>query len=534
MATGYVEVQIDGQPLDQFSQNAILEKVDVTQELNRHWWCDIRCRQTEDQRFPVEAALGKDLQVIAYDDDNNPNYLFSGMVLEAELEYEIYGSYAARLTGVSKTYNMDLAKRQKYYPDGKNKLDVIASDTTGRAGLSAAGDIPSMQFPNPIVQWGETDFNLLVRSADDCVRFVHPSATDPSQVEMKHKFGDGPTLQWRTEDQLIGFKISGKVQPPSMDGAHYDFLEGLSQDYQQLTGAPAFLGGAPQMVSVMQSQSAAVLKPGYVVQRRGVRELSEYKVLCGKESMRALETGVGAYGNSLVPAVQAGNQVTIAGLDDNANGSYGVTKAVHHWTPPGGYTNEFWCTASAEYKDEVRPMNNPWYGVVIARVFNNNDPEKLGRIMVQYFWQEETQTFWARMMTPHAGSSRGFLFVPEVGDEVVVAFEDGDPERPIILGCLWNKPNTPPTEDFWSGGAEYSNDNVKRIFTKSGHRIQLIDTDGKESIVIATPKHIKVAMIENTDENGRATLLLHSDGDIILDAGGRIHCKSPFFSREVG
>ncbi|HUA83759.1 MAG TPA: phage baseplate assembly protein V [Bryobacteraceae bacterium] len=533
MANAYVEVLIGGQTLSEFSQGVLMQQVNVVQEINRHWWCHVSCRQTEDQRFPIEGSLGKDLQVIAYDEDQNPTYLFSGFVLEAEMEYEIYGSFTAQLTGVSKTYNMDLAKRQKYYPVGKNTLAAVASDTTGRAGLSAAGDIPGYLFPNPLVQWGETDFNLLVRTADDCVRFIHPNPSDAGQIEVKNQFGDGPTLQWRTEDQLMGFKISGKLQAPTMDGAHYDFLEGLSEDYQQVAGAPVFLGGAPQMVSTMQSQSAAVLKPGYVVNRRGIRQLSQYKALCGRESMRGLETGAGAYGNSLVPAVQAGNKVIIAGLDDNANGTYGVTKVVHQWTS-AGYTNQFWCTASAEYKDEVRPTNNPWYGVVIARVFDNNDPEKLGRIQVQYFWQEENQTFWARMMTPHAGSARGFLFVPEVGDEVVVAFEDGDPERPIIMGCLWNKPNTPPTEDFWSGGEEYSNDDIKRIFTKSGHRIQFVDKDGKESIVIATPKHIKVAMIENTDENGRATLLLQSDGDIILDAGGRIHCKSPFFSREVG
>src|ERR1700751_3371643 len=107
MATAYLQVQIDGQPLYEFSDKVLMEQVDFIQEINKHWWCYVRCRQTEDQRFPIEDSLGKDLQVIAYDEDQNETYLFSGFVLEAELEYEIYGSYTARLTAVSKTYHMD-------------------------------------------------------------------------------------------------------------------------------------------------------------------------------------------------------------------------------------------------------------------------------------------------------------------------------------------------------------------------------------------------------------------------------------------
>jgi type VI secretion system secreted protein VgrG len=529
MAAAYVRVDIDGKPIYEFSEDVLLEQVDVIQEINQHWWCYVRCRQTEDKRFPIEDSLGKDLQVIAFDEDENQTYLFSGMVLDAELEYEIYGSYTARLTGVSKTYNMDVATRQKYYDFGQNTLPNVASETTGRANLTVGGG-GGGSFPMPLVQWGETDFRFLVRTADDAVFWVSPNEQDAEVVDLKKDFEAGPTLQWRAEDQLMSFRVRGKLGSPAMDGAHYNPLQGLSKYYNEVKGEPAFFDGASHMVSKVKSQSDTKHKPGYVSDRRGPLDLDGYHELLQKEMKRAIQTSVIGYGVSLNPGVGAGKKVVIQGLVD-ADGTYGVTKVAHHWKPDG-YTNEFWCTASSEYRNPERPKSNPWYGVVVARVFDNNDPEKLGRIKVQYIWQEQGQTFWARMMTPHAGGDRGFMFIPEIGDEVVVAFEDGDPERPILLGCLWNKPDKPPTEDFW--GEEYGNDDVKRIVTRSGHRIQLVDKEGKESIVIATPKHIKVAMIENTDENGRATLLLHSDGDIIIDAGGRIHCKSTFFSREVG
>jgi uncharacterized protein involved in type VI secretion and phage assembly len=138
------------------------------------------------------------------------------------------------------------------------------------------------------------------------------------------------------------------------------------------------------------------------------------------------------------------------------------------------------------------------------------------------------------MITPHAGGERGFMFMPEAGDEVVVAFEDGDVERPVVLGSVWNAVDQAPRKEFWGGELE-AND-VKRIVTKSGNRVQFVDKKGKESMVLATPKDLKISLIESTDETGRPMLTLHSaNGDILLSApNGRIHFHSKSFSREVG
>ncbi|HUA20138.1 MAG TPA: phage baseplate assembly protein V [Bryobacteraceae bacterium] len=534
MATAYVLVNIDGQALYDFSPGAVLEQVDVTQEINQHWTCFVQCRQTEDQRFPIEDSLGKDLQVIAVADDGTQTYLFNGFLLDVELEYEIFGSYVARLSGVTKTYHMDVAPRQNYYDYGTNTLENIAKKTTEVAGLTA--NIATTRFPAayeypvPAVQWGETDYRFLIRLADHLLVWLVPNAQDGTTVDLLDNFGSGPTLGWRAEDQLLSFRLRGKLASAANDGAHYNPLKALSQVFTDVKGEYEFLSGAADMVAKVKDQSLAVHKNGYITDRREMTELEYYKVLLAKEVNRAIQSSAIGQGVSLDPTVAAGKKVTIQGLT-NAEGDYGVTKVLHQWTP-NGYTNQFWCMASSEYRDPTPPPKKQWYGVVIGRVVDNNDPQKLGRIQLQYFWQEQNQTSWARMMMPHTGSQRGIYFMPEVGDEVVVAFEDGDPERPIVLGCLWNATDTPPTEDYWGG--EYANNDVKRIMTKSGHRIQLVDKQGKESISIATPTHLKIAMVESSDENGRPTMTLHSDGDIILSATGRIHLKSAFFSREVG
>ena len=157
----------------------------------------------------------------------------------------------------------------------------------------------------------------------------------------------------------------------------------------------------------------------------------------------------------------------------------------------------------------------------------------MGRIQVQFFWQEDGSTHWARATSPHAGPDRGFMFMPEVGDEVAVAFEDGDPERPVIIGSLWNGVQQAPRYDFRGGDIE--DNDVKRLVTKSGNRLHLSDKPGQETVFLATPKHTTLSMTELSDETGRHLIHLHSDGDTVLSApNGRVHIKSSTVSREIG
>jgi uncharacterized protein involved in type VI secretion and phage assembly len=148
-----------------------------------------------------------------------------------------------------------------------------------------------------------------------------------------------------------------------------------------------------------------------------------------------------------------------------------------------------------------------FYGVTIAEVTNNKDEAKLGRVKVKFPWLSDTdESFWARVLTPMAGGDRGMYFLPEVGDEVLVAFEHGNIEFPYILGALWNGKDKPPETN------EDGKNNKRTIKSRSGHTITLDDTDGEEKIEIVD-KSKKNSIVVNAKEN---TITISADADITL------------------
>ena len=148
-------------------------------------------------------------------------------------------------------------------------------------------------------------------------------------------------------------------------------------------------------------------------------------------------------------------------------------------------------------------------GVAIAVVTNNRDPENLGKIKVKYPWRNtEDESHWARIMTFMAGNEMGGYFLPEVGDEVLVAFENGDIDQPVILGALWSGKMKPPETN--SDGKN----NRRLIKSRSGHLVILDDTDRSEKIEIIDKSGENLLRID-TKTN---TIEITSNKDIKLKA----------------
>ncbi|MEH1887596.1 phage baseplate assembly protein V [Nostoc sp.] len=152
---------------------------------------------------------------------------------------------------------------------------------------------------------------------------------------------------------------------------------------------------------------------------------------------------------------------------------------------------------------------NRIFGVVIGIVTNNSDSEKLARVKVKFPWlTDDDESYWARIATPMAGKQMGIYFLPEVDDEVLVIFEQGDVRFPYIIGGLWNGKDTPPLTN------EDGKNNVRLIKSRSGHLISLNDEKGKETIEIID-KSNNNKLVFDTSTN---TITIQTDKDIKLSA----------------
>ena len=179
-----------------------------------------------------------------------------------------------------------------------------------------------------------------------------------------------------------------------------------------------------------------------------------------------------------------------------------------------------------------QPENSGYItGVVIGLVTQNKDDEGLCRVQVSYPWHEKPQeSYWARLAMPMAGNERGLVLIPEVGDEVLVAFERGDLRFPYLLGGLWNGKDRPP----------YSNDDGKndKRGIRSRKKHYLLFDDGDVGVVeLAHEKGRKITFDDEGfsvhDENGNAVKVDSSSGAMTLEATGQFRIKAASISIEA-
>ena len=177
-------------------------------------------------------------------------------------------------------------------------------------------------------------------------------------------------------------------------------------------------------------------------------------------------------------------------------------------------------------------------GVAPGLVTNNQDPEGLARVKVRYPWREDGQeSFWARIAAPAAGRDRGTVWIPEVGDEVLLAFDKGDINHPYVLGALWNGQDTPPEKN------QDGQNDTKLVRSRSGHQIKLFDKPGQESVEIKTQGGHTIllddsagsARVEITDSSGSNKLVIETaQNSVTVESGLSLKIKSQKIDIEAG
>lgn len=156
-------------------------------------------------------------------------------------------------------------------------------------------------------------------------------------------------------------------------------------------------------------------------------------------------------------------------------------------------------------------------GIVIGIVADLNDPEKIGRVRVKFPYLNDQLSDWARIAQPMAGKNRGSYFIPETEDEVLVAFECGDPRRPYIVGSLWSTADLPPATD-----GDPQKNNWRFIRSRSGHILKFDDTDGAEKIEIVGKDGGQSIVIDTANNK----IEIHCEGDIAIKAKGKLSLEA--------
>ncbi len=178
------------------------------------------------------------------------------------------------------------------------------------------------------------------------------------------------------------------------------------------------------------------------------------------------------------------------------------------------------------------------YGVVIGIVTNNKDPENLSRVKVKFPWlSDKEESHWARVATLMAGDDRGSFFLPEVDDEVLMAFSHGDVRFPYVIGALWNGVDKSPRNN-----ADGKN-NLRVIKSRSGHELIFDDTGQKERVELKTKGGHQIVLDDSAgqekitiqDESGSNKIEIDSvQKAISIESQMKLSLKSQTIEIEAG
>ena len=269
----------------------------------------------------------------------------------------------------------------------------------------------------------------------------------------------------------------------------------------------------------------------------------EAKAYADAAFSRASTSFIQAYGelDEGDPYLVVGSTVSIKGLGARFSGDYYVTEA-HHTFRHGAFRTTFAVSGGVPNtfrslilgRDADHALNR-MQGVVTGVVTSNSDPEKLGRVQVKYPWlpkmnSAELSSCWARLAFVGGGADRGIVFLPEIDDEVLLAFENGDMSSPYVLGVLYNGKDKPPKGigELVDNGSKKVNERI--IVSRSGHKVIMDDTEGKEKITIQDKTGKNLIEIDSAKNEfkivSEGKLDLQSKGDLTVTTEGKLTLKA--------
>lgn len=510
-------IKIDGEDAPEEVMNNLLE---VTVEDSIHL-PDMFCIRLHDPRLHwVDSqtfAEGKEVEISAAPrEGGRATKLITGEITAIEPDFGMDGVPILTVRGYDRSHRLHRGRHTRSF------LQMTDSDIATRIaqeeGLKAKVD-STRQVHDYVFQNNQTNMEFLHDRAmrigyelfvqDRTLHFCRPSEAE------------GPVLEWGAN--LLSFR-------PRLTTAH-QVSEVIVRGWdpgakREIIGRATEGKGAPRIGERRSgSQIAAeAFQPGrkMVVVDRPVKTQREADALAQALFDELASGFIKAEGVAFGdPRLRAGRMVTINAIGDRFSGRYLLTATTHIYRAEE-YVTSFHVSGKRPYTlyQLLNSEDHGGWGVVVGIVTNNNDPEGLGRVKVKFPWlADDEESTWARIASPMAGQGRGFYFLPEVNDEVLVAFEHGDIHRPYVLGVLWNGRDSPPkpNSDVLNGSGQV----VQRIIkSRAGHTIILDDTSGGGGITIVDRAGNEIVI-----DSGSNAMRLKVKGDLEIEAQGKVTIK---------
>ena len=393
------------------------------------------------------------------------------------------------------------------------------------------------------VQYNETNYQFLQRLArrygewlyNDGERIVFGNLPEGESVKLAYPSQDIPSYNVDLNMQHVAFNHVASSYN-SYDANQKEGVEEMQKEYNTLSE------------QVFQASQNCYVKPTLQNLHSGGFANSDGREtilnVSTKTQARGQKAGMLTYsGNTYCSKLKIGstllivdNYITNSASNEKSKVNQDeilITELVHYFSADETYSNHFVGVPSAcDYPPYSNSDVYPVAQSCRAKVTDNEDPNNLGRIRVQFDWQalldDEMMTPWLRMAQPYAGGGKGFSFIPEIGEEVMIDFEGGNAERPYVKGTLYNGVGDP--DGKWLPNNNSSNQ-IKAIRTRNGHTIEIHDEgeDGyiriydneKENYILTFSTDEKLIKLEST-----GNIELYAQNDIIMHAGHDINASA--------
>ena len=398
---------------------------------------------------------------------------FSGIITKIHCKRKTGGGYGTLyISGNAPSILLDSGKECQSY-ENKTLQEIVAAATEEydeSAKVDTSAGVNTTRTLPYTVQYQESDYDFICRLAKYYGEYFY---YDGSKLIFGNKLQE--TIELGENLNLIDEEFFLEVKPQDFQYINYNIHQGTSENNDSRDAANEYKNNPIQTDAKNASKKIYKKIPQKYHSATSLEQSSvdlEDVVRLEKDKRELL---LRVKGQSREPRLRMNTFACLTDINARAMETYRVIK-ISHYHSGMEYYNSFegipMMRTPADFDENAFPHSEQQPAIVK----DNNDPLGMGRVRVQFLWQAKRNemTPWIRVVQPYTGGGKGFYFVPEIGEEVLVDFEGGNAERPFVLGAHYNGEA--------KSGYHNTDNRVKAIHTKSGHK--LIFTED-ESILLS-------------------------------------------------